>query len=59
MFTVQISTANEAFDDPAPELGRILRKLAAELETSLPHDEETEGRLVDINGNTVGKWQYV
>lgn len=51
MFTLTVKTGNEAFSDGnlALELARILRKAAERLEAG-----ETDGRLRDCNGNTVG-----
>ncbi len=42
--------------DPAPEMGRILRKLAKRLEVA---DVDDDVRLRDINGNDVGRASYV
>lgn len=54
-FTVRIDTTNAAFeDDPAPELVRILRDIAARIETGDTYD--TFRNAVDINGNVVGTW---
>jgi hypothetical protein len=51
--TVTIETDNAAFEgDAGPELSRILRGLARRLE-----DGETQGRLRDSNGNTVGRFE--
>jgi hypothetical protein len=54
MFTLTISTDNEAFSaDPGAEIARILRFAA----------DQVAGNgitaLRDINGNTVGKWEYL
>jgi hypothetical protein len=51
MFTVKIKTQNAAFEgeDKALELARILREIAQHLE-----DGQSEGRVQDSNGNTVG-----
>lgn len=54
MFTLKISTANEAFDQLGPEVARILRELADKVETSTAL---VSGNLRDINGNTVGSWR--
>ena len=53
MFTVQIDTNNEAFDDDmATEIIRLLRTIIDEVE----HEAES-GMLYDSNGNRVGSWQ--
>lgn len=64
MFTVKINTRGAAFTvesndetngapQPGPELARLLRRLADELE-----DRTTAGRgaLIDANGNDAGTW---
>lgn len=51
--TIEIRCDNEAFGDlAATEIGRILRKLADDVE----RDGENEISLRDINGNRVGKY---
>lgn len=50
-FTIDIECNNSAFDpDPWPELARILRDMAGQLEERHP-DYMT---LRDVNGNAVG-----
>lgn len=52
MLEIVFTLDNAAFaDDPRPEIVRILRKYADQLER-----DETDGhaKLRDINGNTVG-----
>lgn len=52
MFQLHFDTSNEAFSDsPAREAARILRKVARRLESG-----ETDGRIRDVNGNTVGRF---
>jgi hypothetical protein len=53
MVTIKISTANEAFDVPGPEIARILRRLAQEVEMGID-----AGKLYDVNGNAVGSFKY-
>lgn len=50
---IEIDCNNEAFEDQyAPELGRILRKLAGDI---VEWGGQLEGRaLMDANGNKVG-----
>lgn len=60
MFSLQFSMANEAFDEPATEIARILRHVARRVENGeLPDGDDTGfGMPVkDINGNTVGQWK--
>ena len=59
MVTIKISTANEAFSaDPGYEVGRILRRLAQDVESGVTFDNGEEIKLRDINGNTVGSFKY-
>jgi hypothetical protein len=54
MFTLTIKTDNEAFSaDPAAEITRIMRDVARWV-----RDGSIGGTMRDINGNTVGKWEY-
>lgn len=58
MFNLSIETENAAFEEsPAAEIARILRGVAARLESSgLP---DSEGRPInDANGNRVGRYTY-
>lgn len=58
-FTVNIHTENDAFEgDPSPELARILRKIADDVE-----NYQAKGMnyalfqtILDINGNDVGRY---
>ena len=50
--TITITMDNAAFDpEPGPEVARILRKLADQLEDNV----EKVSALRDINGNKVGE----
>lgn len=54
MFSIKIETTNAAFDDnPEHQLGLLLDKVKTEIEFGF-----TSGKLRDINGNTVGEWNY-
>jgi len=54
MFKLEAKTGNAAFEDrPAAELARILRAVAVKLERG-----ETEGAVMDGNGQKVGAWSY-
>jgi hypothetical protein len=58
MFTLEIETDNSAFSDgdKGRELARILRKIASIIETDGRADRR---RVLDINGNSVGKWEVM
>lgn len=57
MFTLTINTANDAFAvQPEFEVAAILKKLADRLEDGCASTEE--GRLLDVNGNTVGSYTF-
>lgn len=52
-YSITIKTDNAAFaDDPAPEIARILRRLADRLEADGVAPERV---LFDVNGNRVGE----
>ena len=55
--TITINTTNDAFDDIPDlaqyELARIINKLAKDL-----IDDKRPEKLMDINGNAVGKVEY-
>lgn len=51
--TITIRMDNAAFEEPATELVRILRKLATKIE----EEGLTRAPLFDINGNKVGLYK--
>lgn len=54
-FTVMISTDGAAFeDDPTPELARILRRIADDMEQGREYDMFQT--IHDVNGNDVGRY---
>jgi hypothetical protein len=55
MFEMKFETGNAAFaDDDGPgEVARLLRKAADQVENGY-----TRARLIDVNGNTVGLWDW-
>ncbi len=54
MFTLKIETENAAFaEDGSSEVARILRDVASRLDRG-----ETDGRVRDANGNTVGDFGF-
>jgi hypothetical protein len=53
--TVKLNMDNDAFDTDMAEAGRILRRLADDLECGIGSDPyDCNLKLRDINGNTVG-----
>ena len=55
-FTLDIDMSNAAFDldgfdDPLPELTRILKLVASQVERG-----SRSAPVLDVNGNTVGSW---
>lgn len=52
MFKVEFATDNAAFEDVNSEVARILRDLADKVDSGT----RTDGRVMDYNGNAVGKW---
>lgn len=68
MFRLEIKTGNAAFNDgsrgatPGDELARILRAVADTLQDPAMEvalrDGGTMAGVRDVNGNTVGQWQY-
>jgi hypothetical protein len=59
-FTLNIDCGGAAFDDDtSPELRRLLELVLYQLSVStIPDACYQMGSLMDINGNTVGKWEY-
>lgn len=57
-YRISIDTDGAAFEDPGPELARILRKLADGLDRGGITPPEPV-RLFDVNGNTAGRAQQV
>lgn len=56
MFRLEISTDNNAFVEGAhDEIARILENAAASLRAG---SSVSTGNLIDVNGNSVGQWQY-
>ena len=51
MFKMSFKTSNAAFDDMEFEVTRILQDVKHEVMKG-----ETEGTIMDINGNKVGEW---
>lgn len=52
MFRLSIDTSNAAFEDPGPEIARLLRFAA----TEIAHGAD-EGVLRDVNGNRCGSFR--
>lgn len=54
MFRLEIETSNDAFQgDPQVELARIITGVASRLAMG-----DLSGTVRDVNGNTVGQFQY-
>ncbi len=58
MFTLEIETDNDAFSTGRKglEVARLLRKIADIVENDGRADRR---RILDINGNSVGKWEII
>lgn len=56
-FVVTIETGNSAFEDESPtrEIARILRELADDLDSRQDERWFDGKKLLDVNGNTVGR----
>ena len=53
MFTLKFSTDNAAFtENPNEEIARILKRVADKIT-----NYQTEGFILDINGNKIGKFK--
>ena len=58
MFTLTIRLGNEAMQTPGDVAG-LLERLAGTLHNLSDWQAEGDtGRLRDLNGNTVGEWQF-
>lgn len=56
IFTLTLNCSGSAFEEPAPEVVRLLREVADRIDDvgALPID--AVGPLLDINGNRCGQW---
>jgi len=52
MFTIKIDTDNDFFRDKLPAIRTLLYEVIYNLEKG-----KTEGKLLDVNGNTVGEFK--
>jgi len=52
MFTIKIDTDNDFFRDKLPAIRTLLYEIISKLERDI-----TEGKILDINGNTVGEFK--
>lgn len=54
MFKLEFDTDNAAFDDEnkGVEISRILLRVGSEILL----ENDNEGSVLDINGNSIGKW---
>jgi hypothetical protein len=55
-FHLQMTCDNAAFEEPGPEIARILEKLARHVSSGF-FDTDC-GILMDENGNAVGSWDW-
>ena len=53
-FRIDIGTGNAAFKDDPGELGRILRDIANRVDRG-----EKSGKVPDVNGNMVGRFDFL
>jgi hypothetical protein len=59
-FKVEFATDSAAFsDDFSNEVSRILCKLGDEFRDGWTPSGKESGPIKDVNGNTVGGWEYV
>lgn len=60
-FQVVIDVENAAFEDGnrGTELGRILRFVAEQVEAYHYSRARKRWKVRDVNGNTVGEWEFV
>ncbi len=54
-FSVKMTTTNDAFKPDGLEIVRILRDIATKMEAD---DTLSCGKCLDINGHTVGTWEW-
>jgi hypothetical protein len=52
MFTIKIDTDNDFFRDKLPAIRTLLYEIISKFERDI-----TEGKILDINGNTVGEFK--
>ena len=58
MFELKFSMVNDAFDNPATEIARILRKIARDVSNgALPEPNQDWIKIRDVNGNHIGAWR--
>lgn len=56
-FSCQFDSFNQAMvDAPKDEVVRALKKIIANIENS--DDAGSHGRVIDVNGNTMGRWNF-
>lgn len=56
---IEITMDNAAFDEPATELGRILRETAGKIEKYGLGANGDSVTLIDANGNHVGEFKII
>lgn len=55
IFRMEVEIGNDAMSEPT-DLTKIIFKVSREVLQLETLEEETGGTLLDLNGNTVGKW---
>lgn len=54
MLTIEFHTGNSAFEDNEPEeTAKLLRDIASKIDRG-----DTDGPVLDLNGNTIGGWEF-
>jgi hypothetical protein len=56
-FTLNITLGNDGMNTPQ-DVARALQEVIRRLKGNDPEEGHDSGRLYDINGNSVGKWEY-
>lgn len=56
-FVLRIDLGNDAMESPA-HVAEALRELALRIDELPPDATARSGRVIDDNGNVVGKWAY-
>ena len=58
MFKLTIRLGNDAMQTPADVADTLRNQVARAVDTVLTTTQAAEGRIWDINGNTVGRWSF-
>ena len=52
-FTLTIDLGNDAM-----RARRHVARALADLAKKMPHEDRTDGKILDENGNSVGRWEF-